>query len=267
MNANELILECRVRGEPKPIISWTKDNVIVDPAGGGNERFQQIDQADGTCKFVISNPDEHDSGVYVCKAENSVYSDKISHNVVFGGQNAHINEKTHGFYHLDTHKPHIQNTLGDHFVTAGGTLALQAEIVHSPSEVQWLREKDVIKPSDKVQVVYERGIHTLILTETKPDDAGTYTCRAANKFGKVESIAHVYIVGPKVIGGKCALFLSRPEPEMKIQIGDPFSISFRVQGEPKPKCKRIIHFLCFLRLTVCFSLFSRSLYLYLSFKQ
>lgn len=59
---------------------------------------------------------------------------------------------------------------------------------------------------------------------------------ASNAFGKVESVGHVHIVGPSVKGGKCPLFQSRPETEMLIMTGDPFSLSFRIIGEPKPKC-------------------------------
>lgn len=63
---------------------------------------------------------------------------------------------------------------------------------------------------------------------------------ASNAFGKVESVGHVHIVGPSVKGGKCPLFQSRPETEMLIMTGDPFSLSFRIIGEPKPKCKEIV---------------------------
>lgn len=182
------------------------------------------------------NADVSDSGQYICKAENSVFSDKISHSVEFGGKDAYILEKTHGYFHRDPNKPHFRNTLGDHLVTAGGTIALQAEILHGPVDVQWLREKEPIVYTDKIRSIYDHGVHTLILPDATKELSGTYTCRAANAFGKVESTAHVHIVGPSVKGGKCPLFLSRPESEMKIMTGDPFSISFRVIGDPKPKC-------------------------------
>lgn len=233
LNINELVLECRVRGEPRPNISWTKDGNFID----NDDKYQQFDQADGVCRLVVNNPEEKDSGLYVCKAENSVFHDQVSHNVTFEGKNAYIFEKTHGYFHRDPNKPQFQNALGDHLVTAGGTIALQAEIIHGPVEVQWLREKEPLVMDDKVKNIYDHGVHTLILTEATKELSGTYTCRATNAFGKVESNAHVHVVGPAVKGGKCPLFLSRPETEMKIMTGDPFSFSFRVIGEPKPKCK------------------------------
>lgn len=228
-------MECRVRGQPRPIISWSKESEFIE----NNDKYQQYDQADGLCRLVISNPDEKDSGTYICKADNTDYNDKISHNVIFEGQNAYLFEKTHGYFHRDPMKPQFQNSLGDHLVTAGGTIALQAEIIHGPVEVQWLREREVLQPSDKIKTIFDHGVHSLIITEASKELDGTYTCRATNAFGKVESHAHVYVVGPSVKGGKCPLFLSRPENEMKIMTGDPFSLSFRVIGEPKPKCKTL----------------------------
>lgn len=237
LHNNELVLECRVRGQPKPVISWTKDGDFIT----SDDKYQQIDQADGTCKLIVTNPEERDSGTYECKAENSVYNDKISHNVIFDGQNQYIFEKTHGYFHRDPNKPQFQNPLGDHMVTAGGTIALQAEIIHGPVEVQWFHEKQQIALGAKAKTIYDHGVHTLVLSEANAEQSGTYTCRASNPFGKIETHANVHIVGPSVKGGKCPLFLSKPESEMKIACGDPFSISFRVIGEPKPKCKYLLN--------------------------
>lgn len=236
LHSDELVLECRVRGEPQPLISWTRDNNFIDT----NDKYLQVDQPDGLCRLVIYNPESKDSGLYVCKADNSAGSDKTTHNVVFEGATSYINEKTHGYYHRDANKPQFQSPLGDHLVTAGGTVALQAEIIHDVSEVQWLREKEPIVLGGKTRTIYDHGVYTLVINEAAKDvDDGTYTCRAINVFGKTEASAHVHIVGPSVKGGKCPLFLSRPDSEMKIQTGDPFSFSFRVIGEPKPKCKSL----------------------------
>lgn len=228
------MLECRVRGEPRPNISWTKDNNFID----SNDKYQQIDQADGLCRLVIYNPDVKDSGSYTCKAENKVSTDKVTHNVVFEGRNTYISGKTHGYFHRDLNKPQFQNALGDHLVTAGGTIALQAEIIHDPSEVQWLREKEPIVLGKTVRSIYDHGVYTLVIDGATNEVSGTYTCRAINAFGKTEANAHVHIVGPSVKGGKCPLFLSRPDNAMNIATGDPFSFSFRLVGDPKPKCKQ-----------------------------
>lgn len=237
MNVDELVLECRVRGQPKPTITWSKESEFIE----NSEKYQQYDQADGYCKLVIANPTPADSGNYFCSAENSLFNDKISHNVTFTGKDAYIIEKTHGYFHRDINKPHFQNAIGDHMVTQGGTIALQAEVLHGPVEIQWLRDREVIVPTGNVRSFQDHGVHTLVVPNATHEVAGTYTCRAKNAFGNVESVGHIHIVGPSVKGGKCPLFQGRPDNEMKILAGDPFSLSFRLIGEPKPKCKIILY--------------------------
>lgn len=124
-------------------------------------------------------------------------------------------------------------------VTKGGTIALHAELLHDVTEVQWIRDREVIHPGvDNVRAFQEHGVFTLIVPQAGATESGTYVCRAINNFGKVEGVAHVHIVGPDIQGGgKCPVFLSRPDNDQLIMTGDPFSFSFRVTGEPKPKCK------------------------------
>lgn len=238
LHSDELTLECRVRGEPTPTITWTRDNELVS----SEPNYKQFNQADGYCKLVIHHPSEKDNGTYICKAENYLDSDKTTHNVNFKGRDAHILQKSHGFAHRNINLPHFENQLGDHMVTKGGTIALHAELLHDVSEVQWIRDREVIQPNkDNVRAYQEHGVYTLIVPQASATESGTYVCRAMNDFGKVESVAHVHIVGPDIQGGgKCPVFLSRPENDQLIMTGDPFSFSFRVVGDPKPKCKFLI---------------------------
>lgn len=231
LHEDSLVLECHVRANPKPSITWTKDNSFLQLTS----RIYQIDAGDGCCKLIISKPTPRDSGIYTCVAENKVGEEKISHTVDYNGRHQYIEEKAHGFFHVDFNKPHFENQLGDHIVTHGGTLGLQAEILHSPSDVQWFLDKKPIQMGDKVMTLYDHvtSTHALVINQVNEDEhCGTYTCRAANPFGKAEAIANVHIVK----GLKCPLFLSRPEKDMLIMPGDPFSLSFRVQGDPAPRC-------------------------------
>lgn len=226
------MLECRVRGTPRPVISWTKDGESITT----DDKYLQFDQDDGTCKLIISNPEELDSGTYTCNAENAVAEDQTSHDVEFTGESQYILEKTHRYFHRDPNRPQFQNTLGEHQVPAGGTIALQAEIVFNPAEVEWLFQKQPITLTDKVKTFYDRGVYSLIISSVTYGQSGAYTCRASNNFGKNESTAHVYVVKPTGNGGKCPLFSARPESEMTVMAGDPLSISFKLIGDPKPKC-------------------------------
>lgn len=77
-----MVLECRIRGQPRPIISWVKDGKVL----AANGRYQMHYLADGVCRLLISRPDPSDSGRYTCKAENPLWSDEINHQVQFSGK-------------------------------------------------------------------------------------------------------------------------------------------------------------------------------------
>lgn len=240
LHANELVLECRVRGEPRPSILWTRDNIVIV----SNEKYSLENQVDGLCRLIIYNPETKDSGLYTCKAENSAGTDNTTHNVVFEGADSYINEKMHRYFHRDPLKPQFQNTLGDHLVTAGGTIGLQAELIHDVTEVQWLRGRELLVVGPNIRTLNDHGVYTLVIPNATKEMDGTYTCRAFNEYGKTEASAHVHVVDPSEQGGECPFFTSRPDTEMKIQTGDTFSFSFKLIGDPKPKRKLIIVYIC-----------------------
>lgn len=76
---NDLIIDCKVRGNPRPIITWTKDQIPIE----FDERTQQVEHLDGVCELIINKPTVKDSGNYSCVATNSIGSQKVSHQVEF----------------------------------------------------------------------------------------------------------------------------------------------------------------------------------------
>ena len=79
---HELVLECRVRGQPLPSITWLKDDIVL--RGG---RYKQSFVGDGICRLQIADPDVSDSGEYSCRADNDLRTDQIRHVVHFEGSN------------------------------------------------------------------------------------------------------------------------------------------------------------------------------------
>lgn len=229
-----MVLECRVRGEPTPTVTWIKDSVAI-PAG---DKYRSIYTADGCCKLIICSPDKNDNGIYICEAHNKVHTEKIQHTVEFTGVDSYIQEHVHGFFHRDPNKPHFSNLLTDHTVPVGGTIALQAE-VHGQVTIEWLKGKELVEMNERTKTNEDQGVYTLMIEQATPNETGSYTCRATNPFGKAETTANVDIVPAAIKGGKPALFLSRPETEMAFTSDDDISMSFRVQGEPKPKSKSL----------------------------
>lgn len=78
MKENNLIIDCKVRGNPRPKITWTKDNVPIEI----DERTQQCETSEGVCELIINDPKPTDSGVYECTATNKVDSVALNHTVV-----------------------------------------------------------------------------------------------------------------------------------------------------------------------------------------
>lgn len=223
-----------MRGKPRPEITWMKGNDVLT----NNERYQQIDLADGYSKLIISNPTEKDSGMYACVAYNGGAENKMIHHVEFKGREKFTLEKTHGFFHRDPNKPHFLVPLGNQTVMLGGTIAISAEFMqtNTPIDVQWFRGRESLANKPNVMTFMDKGVYTLAIMNATPEVEGTYTCRASNAFGRIESHANVDVAAGVEKEYRPPLFLSRPDTEMKIAVGDPFSISFRIAGDPKPKC-------------------------------
>jgi len=233
LNENELVLDCRVRGKPRPDITWMKGNDMIETS----KKYTLINEPDGYTKLVINTPTEKDSGVYTCVARNEAAESKISHQVDFAGRERFTMEKTHGFFHRDPNKPHFLVPLGNQTVCGGGTVAISAEFLQttSPIEVHWFRNRQNLAGQPNVKTIVDHGVYTLTIMNAGPEIEGTYTCRASNAFGRIESHASVDVSVGAPKDERPPLFLSRPENEMKILVGDPFSISFRIAGDPKPK--------------------------------
>ncbi|CAH2103686.1 unnamed protein product [Euphydryas editha] len=235
---NELVLECRIRGQPLPTITWLKnDKPII------SERYQAHYLADGVCRLTISNPTTEDSGKYTCKAESSVWSDEITHDVYFTGKkspagpNIATAEKLHfSRLGLESRRPHFTNVLSDHKVVTGGTIGLQVEIRGSPTRVEWLREgHSVTELYRNAQTYVDHDIYTLALSDVTEKESGLYTCRAYSNQGNVDMNASITVVQPNQYDGKPASIISRPEKDVIISVGEDLNISFRVYGEPKAK--------------------------------
>ena len=145
-------------------------------------------------------------------------------------------------------RPHFTNVLPDHKVVSGGTIGLQVEIRGSPTRVEWLREgQSVTEQYRNAQTFVDHEIYTLALTDVTEKESGLYTCRAWSNTGNVDMNASITVVQPNLIDGKPATIVSRPSKDLLISMGEDLNISFRVQGDPKPKGKNVYVFLKYIK--------------------
>ncbi|KAJ0183997.1 hypothetical protein K1T71_000420 [Dendrolimus kikuchii] len=236
---NELVLECRIRGQPLPSIGWLKDDKPIPT----NERYQAVYLADGVCRLAIDRPTHEDSGKYTCKAENAVWSEHINHVVHFTGKESRLSpnlattERTRfNRQAMESRRPHFTNVLSDYKVVTGGTIGLQVEIRGAPTHVEWLREgRSVTEIYRNARTFVEQGLYTLALSDVTEKESGLYTCRAWSNQENVDMNAAITVVPPNEKDGKPATIVGRPEKDILISVGEDINISFRMQGEPKPK--------------------------------
>lgn len=83
----------------------------------------------------------------------------------------------------------------------------------------------------------EQSVYTLALTDVTERESGTYTCRAFGSHGTVDMNAAITVVPHGGLDGRPATIVGRPEKDVLISVGEDLNISFRVQGDPKPKGK------------------------------
>lgn len=137
---------------------------------------------------------------------------------------------------MESRRPHFTNVLADYKVAKGGTIGLQVEIKGAPTSVEWLREgRSVTEVYRNANIFVEQGLYTLALTDVTEKESGMYTCRAWSTHGNVDMNAAITVVQPNELEGKPAIIVGRPEKGIQISVGEDVNISFRVQGEPKPK--------------------------------
>ncbi|XP_026825970.1 uncharacterized protein LOC105284959 isoform X2 [Ooceraea biroi] len=235
----KLILECRVRAHPIPSVSWLRNGQILQ-----GQRYKQSYLDDDVHRLEITDPNIADNGQYTCRATNDLRTEEISHMVYIEDRDWQPASRNDRSLSDETRfevarRPQFSNLLKDYCVPTGGTIALQVEVKGVPTpEVKWLRgdqREPIAIP--KARTFTERGLHTLIVPEATESERGTYVCRAINAYGQVDMSAMVDVVSASAIdGGKPAVFVSRPaKKSIDVTVGEDVSISFRVQGVPKPR--------------------------------
>lgn len=156
---SDIILPAKVSGNPTPEVTWLRNNVLLQPSDRVKQTF------DGkNVKLCIKNADaEKDSGDYKCIASSPL--GKVSHgariivevdDVVFTKQ--------------------LKKTIS---IQESQTLTLECETSHY-TVTKWYHNGKELTGMDHRIVVQEDKVHKLIVKDTTPKDAGTYTCSIKN---------------------------------------------------------------------------------------
>lgn len=56
---------------------------------------------------------------------------------------------------------------------------------YPPPRFTWSLNGQIIKPSQRYRMAYDKGIITLVIMSAQPQDAGDYLLRATNELGEI----------------------------------------------------------------------------------
>lgn len=233
---NDLIIDTKVRGNPRPVISWTKDQIpiVLD------DRVVQIEHLDGICELIVNKPTINDNGIYVCTAQNKLGSQSTTHTVVVdtthssrrssvlsamqeeggaaageGGKKAKKlpkksladgEEGGEGGYERRSRMPdpspkqmlYFTVNLSNRYVAEGSKVKLQAVIGGPEPTIKWQKDEQNVQYGPRIRNMNRDSLAVLEFTSALPEDSGTYTIIAQNEFCKITTSALLHVYQPKV---------------------------------------------------------------------
>ncbi|KAM7412990.1 hypothetical protein PAMA_020396 [Pampus argenteus] len=188
---NDLKVDCKASGAPKPEISWgLPDGTVVNSAlqadaSSGRGRARRYTLFDNGTLY-LNQVGMSEEGDYTCYAENQMGKDEM---------HVHITVVTAA----PRISPHSQAYA---MIKPGGNIRFDCEAVGEPKpKILWmLPTNDVIAASNERYLMHVNG--SLDIRDVKLIDAGEYVCMARNPAGENRKIYKLYVDGnPPVING------------------------------------------------------------------
>ncbi|XP_036359348.1 roundabout homolog 2 isoform X7 [Octopus sinensis] len=162
-------LECRARGDPKPVITWRREKGQLPP-----DRFHLLDNGN----LLIEEAEVSDDGLYICQVENSV-----------GVSEAVAKLTVHAV-------PEFVISPTSKMIGLGRTLSLQCGANGSPiPAIYWRKgiEQDLMFPNRDLGRFSVDVNGTLHIRQVRFEDAGEYTCHAYNAAGSKDKKVHITV--------------------------------------------------------------------------
>ncbi|KAL3314823.1 hypothetical protein Ciccas_006550 [Cichlidogyrus casuarinus] len=159
---NFVKLQCKVIGEPMPLVSWFKDNCPLPRSNA-----YRIEQMGETHYVIFYDIFIEDSGEYVCFAENPLGTAQTS-------------------CRMDVELPILE----------GDQLTLECHFTGAPiPHISWYRNGQFLQSTPDFQIVQEGEIGRLKIHEAFQEDCGVYQAIATNPLGSAQT-GTVLKVGP-----------------------------------------------------------------------
>ncbi|XP_010566178.1 PREDICTED: obscurin-like protein 1 [Haliaeetus leucocephalus] len=192
-SGTDAVLSCQITGDPRPSILWEKDKTPIEPSG----RFH-VEAKGDLYSLLVSRATPQDSGLYVCKAKNSVGATYAAATLKVEAGEPQEEEGCSG-----GEAPAFLVAPSSTRVCRGEDVMFTCRVSGQPCPVlEW--EKDGHKLSDIFESSHfavgqePEDWHFLKLFSARPPDGGVYVCRARS--GSREALAAaVLLVEPQVL--------------------------------------------------------------------
>ncbi|NXL95018.1 HMCN2 protein, partial [Alectura lathami] len=176
-------LECETWAVPEPTIQWYKDGQLLESAG----HLQILSEGQ---VLQIQPAGIPDSGHYTCVATNAAGEDDKDFSVHVQGEPRAGTSEQEGDGEVTEHR---QAVLNQPTVLYCDTSAVP------PPRLTWYKDGEPLSPSQGVQILL--GGRVLQLPVVREQDAGRYTCEAANEAGQDRVHYELEVVVPPTIEG------------------------------------------------------------------
>ncbi|XP_061214612.1 obscurin-like protein 1 isoform X7 [Neopsephotus bourkii] len=181
-SGTDAVLSCQITGDPRPSILWEKDKIPIEPSG----RFH-VEAKGDLYSLLVSRATPQDSGLYVCKAKNSVGETYAAATL-----KVEVGEPREEEGCLDGEAPAFLVAPSSIRACRGEDVMFTCRVSGQLCPVvQW--EKDGHKLSDLFESSHfavgqePEDWHFLKLFGVRPPDGGVYVCRARS--GSREALA------------------------------------------------------------------------------
>ncbi|KAJ8408221.1 hypothetical protein AAFF_G00264490 [Aldrovandia affinis] len=258
--------DCVVIGKPPPSVRWFKDGKLLEE----NDHYMINEDQEGCHQLIITAALPSDMGAYRCMAENnsgiastraelrvdlSCSSDydtaaDATETSSYISAKGYLSRETEAFESVaeEEQLPQVVDELHNIRVSPGAPIAkMQVKVKGFPRpRVYWFKDGQPLRPSARILVSEERGVHSLEILEVTREDSGEYSSYISNPAGSAYSSARLLVLGPgecipdhvgKDKGAKEVLvpprFLER-FPNRKVKNGACITLSVKVEGSPMP---------------------------------
>ncbi|XP_064466282.1 obscurin-like isoform X4 [Ornithodoros turicata] len=211
-------LEAKVTGEPLPDVKWIKDGHELPDDG----RIRSTTSPGGDVVLSIDPVKPDDAGKYSLVAANDQGECRTTAPVV-------VNQP-----------PIFKKPLEPVEVVEGYPARLDTKLTGEPvPDTEWKKDGEPLIPDgDKVvETKTPEGDVALVIPKARPEDSGTYSCKAKNPFGDTETKAPLKVVGADTTGQPEEKPKVSPLDDVNVLEGEPFAFESKVTGTPLPEVK------------------------------